>query len=202
MIRMDKTEKILKIARNKGFLRPRDLDDYGIARTYISRLVEKNLLKKVGRGLYISADTEPTTNHTIAQVCKRIPNGVVCLLSALQFHDLTTQQPYQVWIALDRKAWKPKVSDLPVNVVRFGQGPMYNEGVEHHNIEGVEVKIYNPTKTVADCFKYRNKIGLHIALEALRECRLQRKCSNDNLWYYAKICRVTNIMRPYMESMP
>ena len=89
---------------------------------------------------------------------------------ALQFHDLTTQQPYQVWLALDRKAWKPKVSDLPVNIVRFGQGPVYNEGVEHHHFEGVEVKIYNPAKTVADCFKYRNKIGMNVALEALRDC--------------------------------
>jgi predicted transcriptional regulator of viral defense system len=198
---MDKTKKILEIARNKGILRPRDLDDYGIARTYLSRLVEKKLLRRVGRGLYVSVDTEPTTNHTLAQVCKRIPNGVVCLLSALQFNEVTTQQPYQVWIAIDRKAWKPKVPNLPINIVRFSQGPVFNEGIEYHNIEGVEVKLYNLAKTVADCFKYRNKIGLGIALEALRECRVQRRCSNDELWYYAKICRVSNIMRPYMESM-
>lgn len=198
---MDRTQKILEIARNKGILRPRDLAEYGIARIYISRLVEKKLLRKISRGLYVSVDTEPTTNHTIAQVCKRIPDGVVCLTSSLQFHEVTTQQPYQVWIALDRKAWKPKVSDLPINIVRFSQGPVFNEGIEYHNIEGVEVKMYNLAKTIVDCFKYRNKIGLNIALDALRECRVQRKCSNDDLWYYAKICRVANIMRPYMESM-
>jgi predicted transcriptional regulator of viral defense system len=202
MAKMDKTEKILEIVRNKGILRPRDLDVYGIARIYLSRLLEKKLLRRVGRGLYVSVDTDPTSNHTIAQVCKRLPNGVVCLLSALQFHELTTQQPYQVWLALDRKAWKPKVSDLPVNMVSFGRGPVFKEGIEHHNIEGVDVKMYNPPKTVADCFKYRNKIGLDIAMEALRECRVRRKCLNDELWHYAKICRVSNIMRPYMESMP
>ena len=199
---MDKTQKVLEIARAKGILRPRDLEEYGIARTYISRLVQKKLLRKVSRGLYVTSESKPTTNHTIAQVAKRIPEGIVCLLSSLQFHEVTTQQPYQVWIALDRKAWKPRLSDLPINIVWFSKGPVFDEGIEEHNIEGVKVKVYDIAKTVADCFKYRNKIGLEVALEALRECKHERKCSNDDLWYYAKICRVTNVIRPYMESMP
>jgi predicted transcriptional regulator of viral defense system len=124
---------------------------------------------------------------------------VVCLLSALQFHDLTTQAPFQVWLAIDRKAWLPKEPRLPIRIVRFS-GPALEKGIEEHIIEGVSVKVYNPAKTVADCFKYRNKIGLDVALEALRDCRRERKCTNYDLWEYAKICRVANVMKPYLEA--
>ncbi len=194
-------EKVIKITQEKCILRPRDLAKFGIARTYLKRLIDKGVLKKLGRGLYILADSELTYKHTIAQVSKRIPEGVICLLSALQFHEITTQQPHKIWIAIDIKSRQPKFSNLPIKVIRFSKSAL-KEGVEEHNIEGVKVKVYNIAKTVADCFKYRNKIGLEVALEALRECRRERKCTNDELWYYAKICRVTNIIRPYMESMP
>jgi len=188
------------MAREKGVLRPRDLKEPGIARTYLTRLVKKGMLRKAGRGLYILADIEPTNQHTIAQVSKKIPEGVLCLLSALQFYQITTQQPYEVWVAIDMKSRHPKISDLPVKVLRFSKAAL-TEGIETHNIEGVSVKVYNPAKTVADCFKYRNKIGLDVAIEALRECRRANKCTNDDLWHYAKICRVSNVMRPYMEAM-
>ena len=178
-----------------------ELKKYGIARTYISRLVEKKLLRKVGRGLYVSADSEPTTNHTIAQVCKRIPEGIVCLLSSLQFHEITTQQPYQVWIALNRKAWKPNVPDLPINIVWFSKGPIFNEGIEYHNIEGVSVKIYNIAKTVVDCFKYRNKIGLDTAIEALKLYREKKRFKADDFMQFARVCRVEKVMRPYLEAL-
>ena len=192
--------RVLQLAREKGLLRPRDLDEYGIARIYLSRLHKKNLLRKAGRGLYILADAEPTKDHTIAQVCKRMPHGVVCLLSALQFHEMTTQLPFEVWLAIDRKGWLPQASDLPVRIVRFSKVAL-TEGVEEHIIEGVKVRVYNPAKTVADCFKYRNKVGLDVALEALRECWRERKCTSEDLYHYAKICRVWRVMRPYLEAI-
>jgi predicted transcriptional regulator of viral defense system len=134
------------------------------------------------------------------QTCKRLPKGVVCLLSALRFHNLTTQAPFEIWMAIDRKARLPKVEGVPLRLVRFS-GEALTEGVEHHMIEGVEVRVYSPAKTIVDCFKYRNKIGLDVALEALRECRRERRCTMDDLWRFARICRVANVMRPYMEAL-
>ncbi len=193
-------DKILKIVKESGVIRPRDLEVHGISRKYLTLMYRKGLLNRVSRGLYVASDIDPTEHHTIAEVCKRIPRGVVCLLSALQFHGLTTQMPFEVWIAIDRKARYPREPQLPIRIVRFS-GQALNSGVEEFSIEGVPVKIYNPAKTVADCFKYRNKIGLDVALEALRECLRQRKCTNDDLWHYGKICRVWNVMRPYMEAL-
>lgn len=199
-MRRTAVEKTLKVVTKHGVTRPRDLDAHGIPRKYLSRLHHQGLLARVGRGLYALPDAQPTENRTIAEVCKRIPEGVVCLLSALQFHGLTTQMPFQVWLAVDRKSWRPRELDLPIRLVRFS-GKALSEGIERHVIEGVPVRVYNPAKTVVDCFKYRNKVGLEVALEALRDCRQQRKCSSDTLWTYAKICRMTNVMRPYLEAL-
>lgn len=191
-------KKILDIAKELGILRPRDLREYNIPRIYLTRMCKKGLLERVERGIYTLADVEPSENYTLAQIGKRIPEGVICLLSALQFHEITTQQPFEVWVAVDMKGRHPKIINLPVRIVRFS-GDALTEGIERHLIDDVPVKVYNPSKTVADCFKYRNKIGLDVALESLRACRLSKKCSHEELWYYAKICRVTNIMRPYLE---
>jgi len=199
-VKLNKTEKVLDIAKKTGVLRPRDLDTYGIPRKYLNLLFHKGLLKRIGRGLYVHEDAEPTENRTLVEVCKRVPSGVVCLLSALRFHKITTQAPFKVWLAIHYKARLPKEPMLPIRIVRFS-GKALESGVEEHQIEGVPVKVYNPAKTVADCFKYRNKIGLDVALEALRECRRERKCMNDELWDYAKLCRVANVMKPYMEAM-
>ena len=136
----------------------------------------------------------------MAEACKRSPNGVICLLSALRFHKITTQAPFEIWIALKGTAWHPKIDRPRIRFVRFS-GPAFDTGIERHKIEGVSVKVYNPAKTVADCFKYRNKIGLDVAIEALRECRSEGKCSNDELWEYAKVCRVSRVIKPYMEAM-
>ena len=132
--------KVLEIARKTSILRPRDLDAYGIPRKYLSILHQKGSLSRVGRGLYVLVDASPTERHSIAEVCKRVPRGVVCLLSALQFHDLTTQAPFQVWLAIDRKAWLPKEPLLPIRTVRFS-GPALEEGIEKHTIEGVNAEI-------------------------------------------------------------
>ena len=129
-----------------------------------------------------------------------MPKGVVCLLSALSFHELTTQAPFEVWLAIGEKAWRPRLEYPPLRIVHFSKTAL-NTGVQEHQIEGVNVHVYSPAKTVADCFKYRNKIGLDVAIEALRECRQARHCTMDDLWHYAGICRVRNVMRPYLESL-
>jgi predicted transcriptional regulator of viral defense system len=145
-------------------------------------------------------EADITEHHTLVEASKRVPKGIICLLSALQFHGLTTQAPFEVWMAIDNKARQPQVDYPSLRIVRFS-GESLKAGIQEEEIEGVSIKIYNPAKTVADCFKYRNKIGLDVAIEALRDCRRQRLCSNDELWKYAKICRVTNIMKPYLEAI-
>jgi predicted transcriptional regulator of viral defense system len=148
----------------------------------------------------MAADAELDRNHSLAEACKRVPHGVVCLLSALQFHELTTQAPFEVWLALGEKARLPRVEYPPLRIFRFS-GPALTTGVEEHRVEGVPVKVYGPAKTVADCFKYRNKVGLDVALEALRDCWRQRRATMDEIWRAAQVCRVANVMRPYLESL-
>ena len=194
------TRQIRNLLVKSGMIRARDLKELNIPRMYLSRLLIQGDIERIARGLYVLADHEPTENHTIAQVARKVPEGVVCLLSALQFHGLTTQLPHQVWIAIDYKARKPHIPELPIRIFRYSKSAL-TEGYKIHKIENVEVRIYEQAKTVADCFKYRNKIGLDVALEALADCRRQNKCTNDELWKYAKICRVSNIMRPYMEAI-
>jgi predicted transcriptional regulator of viral defense system len=143
----------------------------------------------------------PETVHLgLAQVAKAIPKGVICLLSALRFHEIGTQAPHEVWVALDRRAARPRLANPRTRIVRFS-GEALAAGVETHEIAGVAVRIYSPAKTVADCFKYRNKVGLDAALEALREALRSRKCTADELWACARVCRVTEVMRPYMEAV-
>ena len=194
------TEKVLDLVRKNGVMRPRDLKAYGIPPSYLHRLYRRGLLERVGRGLYTLPDSAVTEHHSLVEAVRQAPRAVVCLLSALRFHGLSTQAPFEVWLAIGSKDWQPKIDYPAIRFVRFS-GKAFTEGVETHDIEGASVKIYNPAKTVADCFKYRNKIGLDVALEALRDCLDQRKCSVDDLWHYARICRVSNIMRPYLEAM-
>ena len=194
-----KQEEVLELVRRAGVLRPRDLDRYGIARTYLQRLERRGLLERAGRGLYRLASADVTEHHGLATACKRVPHGVICLLSALRFHDLTTQAPFEVWMAIDVRARRPGGTAPPLRIVRFS-GKALTAGVETHRIEGVRVRVYGPAKTVADCFKYRNKIGLDVALEALRDYRRTHPGGLDELWKFARICRVANVMRPYLEA--
>jgi predicted transcriptional regulator of viral defense system len=193
-------DKVVGYMRRAGVLRPRELDGLGVSRIYLQRLCNRGIVERVGRGLYVLADADVTEHHSFAAACKRVPHGVVCLLSALRFHGLTTQLPSEVWIAIDQSARRPRVQQPRIRVVRFS-GAALSEGVETIRIENVPVRVYNAAKTVADCFKYRNKIGRDVALEALRDCRRQRKATNDELWHFAKICRVANVMRPYLEAV-
>jgi predicted transcriptional regulator of viral defense system len=162
--------------------------------------VESGDLQRVARGLYALSDSAPTAHRTLAEAARRIPGGVVCLLSALRFHEITTQLPSQVWLAIDVKARRPKEPLLPLQIVR-SSGRALTSGIKQHEIEHVPVKIYGVAKTVADCFKFRNKIGQDVAIEALREALEAKKCTVDELWHFAKICRVANVMRPYMEVL-
>jgi len=196
---MDRKERILTLAGQMGIIRPRDVEGAGIFREHLLRLYRKGDLVRVGRGLYSLPDTLTSESLTLAETAKRIPNAVVCLLSALQFHNLTTQVPQRVWIAVEGRKWKPKSDYPPLEVVRFS-GHAFSFGVEDHEVNHVRVKVYSPAKTVADCFKFRNKIGLGVALEALRETWRSRKGTMDELWEAAKACRVENVMRPYLEA--
>jgi len=195
-----KAEQILKIAQKRGIVRTRDVIARGIHPEYLRRLCARGQLVRANRGLYALPDRDLGERHSLAEVCKWVPHGVVCLLSALSFHEIGTQNPHQVWLAIDYKAWLPARNGLPFRVVRFS-GKALTEGVEEHDVEGVTVRVYCPAKTVADCFKYRNKVGLGVALEALRDSWRKRLVSMDDFWHYAKVCRMTKVMRPYLESL-
>lgn len=196
----DSAGAVLALARERGYVRPRDLAGLGVSRPQLARLVGRGLLERVGYGQYRVPDADITENYTLAQVAARAPGGVACLLTALHFHELTTQNPFEVWLAIGRKATRPRLGGLPVRVVYFSGGA-FEVGVEEHRVEGVRVRVYCPAKTVADCFKYRNKVGLDVALEALLETWRARRATMDDLWRYATICRVANVMRPYLETL-
>lgn len=193
-------ERILRLASERGLVRTRDLIGGRIPRATLSRLVESGRLTQVARGLYALPGYSGSEEHQLAEVAVRAPRGVFCLLTALRFHQLTTQSPHEVWLAIPNKAHAPRLDYPPLRVVRFS-GPALTEGVETRQVDGIAVRVYSLAKTVADCFKYRNKIGLDLALEALRECRREKRATNDELWRYAKVCRVADVMRPYMESI-
>jgi predicted transcriptional regulator of viral defense system len=195
-----KTEALKEFMRTRRIIRPRDLDQLRIPRNYLGRFVRKGLLTRLQRGLYASPDRNLSEYQSLIEVSHKVPKGVICLFSALRFHELTTQSPHEVWIALDVKAWQPKISYPPIRVVRLS-GQALHFGVREHLLDGEVVRVFTPAKTVADCFKFRNKIGLDVALEALRDTYRLRKASTDELWAAAKVCRVTKIMQPYMESL-
>ena len=193
-------ERTMQYVRRKRIVRPRDLEALGIPREYLLRLHRQGKLSRTGRGIYTLPDAEVTERHSYAEVAKRVPEAVLCLLSALAFHELTTQSPAAVWIALGKGARKPAILSPSLRVVRLTE-PSLSEGVEKHTVEGVPVRVYSAAKTVADCFKFRNKIGLDIAIEALKDCLRQKKATINDIYRYAKICRVSNVIRPYMESL-
>jgi len=195
-----KPREVLEMARRAGVLRLSDVTARGIHPEYVRRLYQQGQLMRMGRGLYMLADGEVSEHVSLAQASKWVPRGVVCLLSALRFHDIGTQNPSEVWMALDRRTRKPRLDYPPLRVMRFS-GRAMAEGIEEHTTDGVPVRIYGPAKTVADCFKYRNKIGVDVAMEALRESRRERKCTVDEIWHYAKICRVATVIMPYLEAL-
>ena len=195
-----KVEQVVDFVRQRGVVRSRDIERIGVSREYLRRLTMNGVVVRIGRGLYTLPNAEPSAHRSLVEAARLVPHGVVCLLSALQFHQLTTQLPREVWLAVDRRAWKPVSGGSPLRIVKFS-GDALTEGVEQHRIEGTLVPIFCSAKTVADCFKYRNKIGLEVALEAVRDCWRERKCSMNDLWHYSKVCRVANVIRPYLELL-
>lgn len=193
-------ETVLDLVRKAGVLRPRDLTQHGIPRSALSRLSQRGKITHVARGIYELADSDPTEHIDLMEVCKRVPKGIVCLISALNFHGMTTQMPHEVWLAIDVNGYKPKVKQPPVHIVWFS-GAALTFGVASHNLQGVNVQITSPAKTVADCFKYRNKVGLDVAIEALKEYCRDRKGNMGDLWKAAEVCRVARVMRPYLEAL-
>jgi predicted transcriptional regulator of viral defense system len=194
------TQQVLALAGQNGLLRASDLQELGIARVVLSRLAASGQLEKVGRGLYRLPGTQVSEHESLTTVAVKVPQAVFCLLTALQIHELTTQLPRQIWIAMSQGSHAPKLDYPPVKMVQF-TGAAYAEGVEVVAADQVSLRVYGVAKTVADCFKHRNKIGLDVALEALREALAQKKATADELWRFAKICRVANVMRPYLEAL-
>jgi predicted transcriptional regulator of viral defense system len=193
-------ERVAALARKAGVLRARDLAPHAIARHYLRSAEEQGLIRRTSRGLYLPANAPLTEHHSLAQVAKRVPHGVICLLSALRFHDLGTQNPFEVWLAIGNKDRAPKSGSPALRVVRFS-GLALEYGQERHVIEGVPVHITSIAKTVADCFKYRNKIGLDVALEALRDCLRRTRATPSAIQEAARVSRVENVLRPYLEAL-
>ena len=193
-------QRILALAANQGLIRPRDLDEWSLPRVALTRLVRQGRLERVGRGLYATPGRPASEHGSMAEVARKHPQAIVCLLSALRVHGLTTQSPFELWVAIPNKSRAPRIDYPPLRVVRFS-GVGLTDGVEEHLIDGVVVRVTSVARTVADCFKFRNKIGLDVALEALREAWAARRVTMDELWRYAVQCRVANVMRPYMESL-
>ena len=194
------TQRVLDLATQKGLLRASDLDAIDAPRVVLTRLTAAGLLDRVGRGLYRLPGHPISEHEGLMVVATKAPQAVFCLLTALQFHELTTQLPRQVWIAMPRGSHTPRFDYPPIKMVQF-TGEAYTAGIDEVESDGVKLRVYGVAKTVADCFKYRNKIGLDVALEALKDARAQRKASADDLWRYAKVCRVANVMRPYLEAV-
>ncbi len=197
---LQRTPKPRSLPRS-GILRASELTALGVSRTAIGRMTEAGALERVGRGLYVPKGAKVTEHHSLAEASKRVPHGIVCLLSALAFHGMGTQSPHEVWLAIDVKARKPAEGEgVPLHIVRFS-GRARTFGVEEHVIEGVAVQVTSRAKTVADCFKYREKLGLDVALEALKAYLGKRGRSMDALLEAGAVCRVANVMRPYIEAL-
>jgi len=196
----DTDARVLDMVRHQGLIRPCDVEARGFSRMTLSTLTRQGKLTRLSRGLYALPDRPASEHATLAEVASKHPSVLVCLLSALQFYGLTTQSPFEVWVAIANKARPPKIDYPPLRIVRFS-GDALTVGVEEHQVDGVTVRVTSVAKTVADCFKYRNKIGLDVALEALREAWHAKRVKMDDLWHCAQVCRVANVMRPYLEAL-
>ena len=194
------TEQAVKLMQAVGVVRAGELTQRGIHPVTLRRLLERGVVERDGRGLYRLVGAEVSENYSLIQAAKRVPKGVICLLSALRFHGLTTQKPFEVWMAIERGTRRP-VADAPPLRVHYFSGEAFTTGVEEYETEGVILRVYNPAKTVADCFKFRYKIGVDVALEALRDTLKKRKATVDEVWRYAEICRVARVIYPYLEAL-
>lgn len=201
MLGMSTPISLVDLARSRGLLRSRDLKSLTGSRVELSTLVNQGKLQRISRGIYALPEREVTEHSSLAELAIKYPNAVFCLLTALQIHGLTTQAPHEIWIAIDHKAREPSVTYPPLRVARFS-GDALSYGIEQVAVNGVvQIPVTSIAKTIADCFKYRNKIGLDVALEALREAWRSKKVTMDEIADAASVCRVSNVIRPYLESL-
>lgn len=193
-------QAILRLAGRRELLHAREIGAAGIPTIILTRLVRSGRLIRAGRGVYSLPGQLGSAHRSLAEVALRAPRGVVCLLSALTFHEIGTQAPFEVWLALPAGVTPPRVVSPSIRVLRM-TGDSLSQGIQRVEVGGVTVRVYHPAKTVADCFKFRNKIGLDVALESLRDAWRERKVTSEALWRYAKVNRVANVMRPYLEAL-
>ena len=202
------TDRALALLKRTGMARLSEFIDAGITAATVSRMKEKGLVLQLSRGLYQLPDAQLDANHSLAEAAKLAPNGIVCLVSALAFHELTDVIPSRVWMALGPRNWRPTIPNPPMQFVRFRE-KMLNEGIEQHQIEGVRVRIYSPAKTIVDLFRYRRPAGrryqkspgLNLALEGLREALRQRKAAPSEIARYAEQAKIWRAVEPYLEAM-
>jgi predicted transcriptional regulator of viral defense system len=196
-----KMEAAKSVAVELGVFRANNLVEAGFPRVYLKRLLDRGDIIQVGRGLYAAASFEGDHNQTLLQTAKRFPKGVICLMSALQFHEIGTQAPFEVWLAIPSEMKLPRTNErLLVRFCKFSEAT-HSFGVKTYKIPGGKIAVYSPAKTVADCFKYRNKYGLDVAVEALREGWRGKKFSLKEITEAAKVCRVAKVMQPYLEML-
>jgi len=198
--RLTVTDRVLTLGRRVGILTVQDLKKAGIHPEYLRRLYMRGLVQRIGRGRYVLADAPTSEHHDLALTARSAPRGIICLVSALSYHKIGTQTPSEVWLAIERRSAYPRIKMPKLRVFRFS-GTAYTEGIEIHCADKVDVKIYSVAKTIADCFKYRNKVGIDVAVEALREVVETSRCKISEFDPYAKSSRVQNVMRPYIEAL-
>lgn len=198
---MTPKERLIKFASEKKVFRASDAEKTAqVSRVYLNRLVNEGKLTKAGYGLYALTENNFNEMQDFVEVAVKVPRGVLCLLSALRFHELTTQNPFEVWMAIKQNQRIPKVETVPVRFFRFAP-TVYEEGIEIHSIEGVEVKVYSAAKTVADCFRYQSTVGFDVAIEALRDAWFKRKATMDELYHFAEVRNIKNKMMPYLRTL-
>lgn len=190
----------MEILSQSEIISSKQLSSEGIHRETIRRLLEAGEIVSIARGLYSSSQFIPDENFTFIVAQKIVPKGIICLLSALSFHEIGTQNPSEVWIAIERGTRTPKVEDFPVQISLFS-GEAYSRGIEEHTVDGVVIRVYSIAKTIADCFKYRNKIGLDVSIEALKDVIQTKRTSVDEILHFSRICKVERVIKPYMESL-
>ncbi len=193
------TKEIVELAKRKGVVNAADLEAIGAGRTLLPYLLKKGVLRRIARGSYVLSDYIPE-QESFLEISAAVPHGVICLLSALQFHEITTQMPLVAWVAVKRGTHVPKSCRIPLRIVKLS-GPAFSEGVDEHKSDGLVIRVYSPAKTVVDCFKFRNRLGLQVAREALIDSISQKKTTRDEIWHYARLCHMSKIMRPYMEMV-
>jgi len=192
--------RVLRLARTRKLLRARDLADHGLPTIALTRLVQAGKLERLARGLYGLPGAAVSEHRSLAEVALRVPKGVVCLLSALRVHGIGTQAPFEVWLALPRNTPAPRLDQPQLRIVRMTDAALA-DGVVRIKVDGVSVPVFNAARTVVDCFRFRNKIGVDVAIEALRDGWARRKFTMDELWRYAQAGRMANVMRPYIEAI-